>query len=114
MSHNRDENYYTQRTGVDVNVHLYPDSVLGVRVPDGANYATLLLGEHRADVTIFVGRAELKRLYELLDDAALKLGAPTISDRGYEAYCNGWDDACSWLQNHTDEPIPADIPGGAA
>jgi hypothetical protein len=111
MSHNRDANYYRQRTGVDVNVHLYPDSVMDVRVPDGANYATLHLGEHRGDLTIFVGRTELPRLYELLDRAARGLGMTLASEHAYEAYCNGWDDAMSWLQKQNDEPIPANVPG---
>jgi len=103
--------YYTQRTAVGVNLHLYPDSVLDVRVPDGANYATLHLGEHLADVTIYATRSDLRRLYELLDQAASQLGGATISDHAYEAYCNGWDDAMSWLQKQNDEPIPANVPG---
>jgi len=103
--------YYTQRTAVGVNLHLYPDSVLDVRVPDGANYATLHLGEHLADVTIYATRSDLRRLYGLLDQAASQLGAATISDHAHEAYCNGWDDAVAWLQQHTDESVPANVPG---
>ncbi len=106
--------YYTQTTAVGVNLHLYPDSVLDVRVSEGANYATLHLGEHLADVTIYATRSDLRPLYHLLDQAALKLGPATISDHAYEAYCHGWDDAVAWLQQHTNQPIPANVPGGAA
>ncbi len=101
--------YYTQSTGVGVNLHLHRESVLDVRAYPDEDRVTLSIGEHAAKITVFIDGDDLARLYELLDDAAFKLGR-SLSDTANDAYASGWDAAIAWVQTSTGEPVPAHAP----
>ena len=105
--------YYTQSTAVGVTLHVHEGTVLDVRVPEGEDYASLSIGEHMGKLTLYIDGSDLDRLSDLLDDAALRLGRP-MSDKAHEAYAAGWDAAVAWVQNSTEQPVPAPAPAATA
>lgn len=92
-------------------VHIRKNTVLEVRSahPD-EDRVVLKLGHDPAELLLFLDAPELERLHDLVHEALARLGHSITARATHEAYAAGWDAALSFVQTHTDDPVPTDTP----
>jgi hypothetical protein len=109
------EDQYFRAAHTTAYVHITKDTVLEL---DSAHRdedrVVLQLGDGAAETYLFLHAPDLERLHDLIHEAFADLGHSTPLQSSQEAYGNGWDDAVSWIERNLGEPIPANVPGGAA
>ena len=105
------EEQYRRSAHVHTNVHVRKNTVLAVRSAHRDEDRVILqLGDGPAEVSLFLDAPDLERLHDVVHQALAELGHATVGTTPHEAYAAGWDAALSFVQTHTDEPVPTEPP----